>query len=105
MARSSSGEPTLRRARSPSPRALPGYVIDGGASWSHSFALPQFTAGAVTFIDHSGTARDTYAVPSVEGVEYLVGGKVVKASTHVGSGTVKVTARALPGYELTGASS
>ena len=67
MARSSSGEPTLRRARSPSPRALPGYVIDGGASWSHSFALPQFTAGAVTFIDHSGTARDTYTVSSVKG--------------------------------------
>src|SRR5690606_17713964 len=58
------------------------------------------TPQAVTFTDEDGTDDDTYTVPAVEGVEYVVDGEVVGAGTHPGSGTVTVTARALEGYVL-----
>src|SRR5690606_16948689 len=50
----------------------------------------EVTPAAVTFTERPGTADDTYTVPAVEGVEYLVGGEVVAAGTHPGSGTVTV---------------
>ncbi|MGK3649730.1 S-layer homology domain-containing protein [Pseudarthrobacter enclensis] len=85
-------------------RALADYVLAEGvtAVWSHEFrATPyQVTAAAVTFNDEDGTAKDTFTVPSTEGVEYLVGGKVTAAGTYPGSGTVKVTARPLADYVL-----
>ncbi|MGO1740005.1 MAG: sialidase family protein, partial [Actinomycetaceae bacterium] len=55
---------------------------------------------AVTFADEAGTAEDTYTVPEVEGVEYVVGDEVVAAGTYPGEGTVTVTARAADGFEL-----
>ncbi|TLM74722.1 hypothetical protein FDW81_04755 [Pseudarthrobacter sp. NamB4] len=55
---------------------------------------------AVTFSDKDGAAQDTFTVPSSRGVEYLVGGTVVQAGVHPGSGGVTVSARALPGYVL-----
>ncbi|MGC5629388.1 ExeM/NucH family extracellular endonuclease [Georgenia sp. Z1344] len=54
----------------------------------------------VVFTDADGTDADTFTVPAVEGVEYLVGDEVVEAGTHPGEGTVTVTARAADGYEL-----
>ncbi|MCM3662771.1 hypothetical protein M3148_17580, partial [Georgenia satyanarayanai] len=48
----------------------------------------------------SGTENDTYTVPAVQGVEYLVGGKVVAAGSHKATGTVTVTARAMEGFVL-----
>ncbi|MGN7252762.1 hypothetical protein [Arthrobacter sp. SAFR-014] len=58
------------------------------------------TPAAVTFTDKDGTAQDTYTVPVVEGVEYLVGGKAVAAGTYAGTGTVNVTAKAKADYVL-----
>lgn len=55
---------------------------------------------AVTFSDKDGTAQDTFTVPSSNGVEYVREGTVVRAGVHPGSGTVTVSARALPGYSL-----
>jgi len=55
---------------------------------------------AVTFSDADGTSNDSYTVPVTEGVEYLVGDKVVPAGTYPGSGTVKVTTRAVTDYVL-----
>jgi serine protease len=52
------------------------------------------------FTDVDGTAKDSFTVPVTEGVEYLVGDKVTPAGTYPGSGTVKVTARALTDYVL-----
>jgi serine protease len=43
---------------------------------------------AVVFTDKDGTAEDTYTVPATEGVEYLVGDKVVEAGTYPGAGEV-----------------
>ncbi|PYF99292.1 Ig-like domain (group 4), partial [Georgenia satyanarayanai] len=60
----------------------------------------EVTPLAVTFTDVDGTEGDTFTVPGVEGVEYLVDGEVVEAGTHPGSGTVTVTARALEGFVL-----
>ncbi|WP_299275596.1 ThuA domain-containing protein, partial [uncultured Georgenia sp.] len=54
----------------------------------------------VVFTDEPGTDRDSYTVPAVEGVEYLVDGEVVAAGTYPGAGTVTVTARALDGFVL-----
>ncbi|WP_152189228.1 ThuA domain-containing protein [Georgenia satyanarayanai] len=60
----------------------------------------EVTPEAVTFTDEDGTEDDTFTVPAVEGVEYVVDGEVVPAGTHPGSGTVTVTARAVEGYVL-----
>lgn len=56
----------------------------------------------VTFVDEDGTVKDTFTVPATEGVEYLVGDQVKDTGTYAGSGTVKVTARALADYVLAG---
>ena len=48
--------------------------------------------------------KSTYTIRAVEGVEYLVDGSVVPPGTYSGTGTVTVTARALPGFELAGQS-
>ena len=60
------------------------------------------TPAAVTFADPCGTADDTYTIPSTTGVAYTVAGQVKTAGTYAGTGTVTVTAEALPGYSLTG---
>lgn len=85
--------------------ALPGYVLTGTASWSFTFST---AAAPVTVTPTAPTASDsadTYTIPSMTGVEYLVGGVVQSAGTKtVGDvdATVTVAARALPGYTLTG---
>ncbi|MEE6289332.1 TIM barrel protein [Georgenia sp. MJ173] len=60
----------------------------------------EVTTAAVTFSDEYGTASDTYTVPRVPGVEYLIDGEVVAAGTHEGEGTVTVTAQAAAGFVL-----
>src|SRR5699024_11230664 len=52
----------------------------------------------VTFTDEPGTENDTFTVPEVEGVQYLVDGEVIDAGTHPGQGLVTVTAEAVEGY-------
>ncbi|WP_179019517.1 S-layer homology domain-containing protein [Paenarthrobacter nitroguajacolicus] len=54
----------------------------------------------VTFKDEKGTEDGFYVIPSTTGVEYLVSGNVVATGTYAGSGTVTVTAQALPAYVL-----
>jgi predicted alpha-1,2-mannosidase len=58
------------------------------------------TPDAVTFADPEGSANDTYTIPAVTGVDYLVGDAVVAAGTYPGSGEVTVTARAQTGYAI-----
>src|SRR5690606_26950174 len=60
----------------------------------------EVTPEAVTFADEDGTENDTFTVPEVEGVEYVVDGEVVAAGPNPGAGTVTVTARAQDGYVL-----
>jgi predicted alpha-1,2-mannosidase len=62
--------------------------------------VPPVTPAAVTFDDQPGADKDTYTVPSVEGVEYLVGDQVVAAGTYAGTGTVTVTARSSAGAAI-----
>ncbi|MEE6297353.1 family 16 glycoside hydrolase, partial [Georgenia wangjunii] len=63
--------------------------------------LPEEVApAAVTFADEGGAENDTFTIPAVEGVEYVVGDAVVAAGTYPGSGTVTVTARAAEGFVL-----
>lgn len=85
-------------------RAVEGYAFDEDATteWEHTFATgptlvrPQ----AVSFVDEPGTLKDTFTIPTTEGVEYVVDGAVVKAGTYPGEGTVTVTARAVDGYRI-----
>lgn len=91
-------------------RAQPNYVLSAGSvtSWSATFQATPYTAtpASVTFNDVDGTQNDTFTIPSVAGVDYLVGGNVLPPGTYPGTGTVTVTARAQPGYVLAaGASS
>ncbi|WP_185982195.1 S8 family serine peptidase [Arthrobacter sp. KBS0703] len=55
---------------------------------------------AVVFSDKDGTAEDAYTVPATDGVEYLVGNKMVPAGTYPGTGEVTVAARAKADYVL-----
>src|SRR5699024_10488449 len=60
----------------------------------------EVTPEDVTFTDEPGTENDTFTVPEVEGVQYLVDGEVIDAGTHPGQGLVTVTAEAEEGYVL-----
>ncbi|KSW30160.1 hypothetical protein ATM99_00220 [Cellulomonas sp. B6] len=83
--------------------ALPGYVLTGATEFTLVFTdVRHVTAVPPTQVDTWGTADDTYTIPSVDGVQYLVDGAPVAAGTHPGAGTVVVEASALPGYVLTG---
>lgn len=62
--------------------------------------LIEVTPAAVEFVDLAGTADDTYTIPAVDGVEYLVDGVVVNAGTYPGVGEVTVTAEALDGHVI-----
>ncbi len=79
-------------------RAKTDFVFKAGAvtEWSATFKATPYVVvpAAVVFTDEDGTAQDTYTVPVVDGVEYLVGEKVTEAGTYPGTGTVTVTARA-----------
>ncbi|WP_307031919.1 FG-GAP-like repeat-containing protein [Arthrobacter globiformis] len=85
-------------------RAKTDHVVNSGAvtEWTATFKATPFevTPAAVVFTDKDGTAQDTYTVPVMEGVEYLVGGKAVAAGTYAGAGTVSVTAKAKTDYVL-----
>ncbi|WP_251840939.1 ThuA domain-containing protein, partial [Oceanitalea stevensii] len=90
-------------------RALEGFVLVEGATaeWTFTFSTDggepepvEVTPQAVTFTDRSGFANDTFTIPAVEGVEYLVDGEVLDAGTYAGDGTVEVTARATEGFVL-----
>ncbi len=83
--------------------AKPGYALSGATSFSLPFTdIHQVAAEAPGQVDAFGTASDTYTVPSVPGVRYLVDGVPAAAGTYPGAGTVVVTAVAEDGYELTG---
>ncbi|WP_306926935.1 FG-GAP-like repeat-containing protein [Arthrobacter globiformis] len=83
-------------------RAKTDFVVKAGAAteWTATFKVTPYEVApaAVVFTDKDGTAEDTYTVPAVEGVEYLVGDKVVEAATYPGAGTVTVAARAKTDY-------
>src|SRR5690625_3817811 len=98
--------------------AVEGYVLAEGATteWSHEFSTDgedpdpgdpgepsepvEVTPEDVTFTDEPGTENDTFTVPEVEGVQYLVDDEVIDAGTHPGQGLVTVTAEAEEGYVL-----
>ncbi|MEE6280721.1 glycoside hydrolase family 97 catalytic domain-containing protein [Georgenia sunbinii] len=69
-------------------------------SFTIAAAPVEVTPAAVTFTDEDGTEDDTFTVPAVAGVEYVVDGEVVATGTYPGAGTVTVTARALDGFVL-----
>ncbi|MEZ7898059.1 MAG: hypothetical protein QMB98_04535, partial [Flaviflexus sp.] len=79
-------------------RAVAGYEVaeDSATSWSFTYDNTAVTAVAPT------SANNVISIPVVQGVEYVVGGEVVTGNVPVEvDETVTVTARALPGYELT----
>lgn len=57
-------------------------------------AKPRVKPAAPTYVDVCGTAKDTYTIPSQDGVVYYVNGAKVPAGTYAGSGTVKIMAKA-----------
>lgn len=66
--------------------------------------LPTVAATPPTFLDPSGTANDTYTVPTTAHITYRVGGVVAAAGTFPATGTIVITAEAASGYALTGPS-
>ena len=82
--------------------ARPGYKLLGKTSWWLEFHKPlKVIAAPVIFVDKDGTADDSFTIPSVNGVEYVVRGAALSAKTYSGTGTVTATARAMNGYALT----
>ncbi|MCM3661085.1 TIM barrel protein [Georgenia satyanarayanai] len=76
--------------------------LTGQPAGEQGSRLVEVTTSPVTFSDQPGTDKDTYTVPRVTGVEYVVDGAVVAPGTYPGSGTVSVTARAAAGFALAG---
>ena len=85
--------------------AQPGYVLSGASQFTLVFTdITEVSATEPTWADVSGTANDTYTIPSVTGVQYSVGGTPVSAGTYPATGTVTVSAAAASAaYTLTGA--
>ena len=85
--------------------AQPGYVLSGASQFTLVFTdITEVSATEPTWTDVSGTANDTYTIPSVTGVQYSVGGTPVSAGTYPATGTVTVSAAAASAaYTLTGA--
>ncbi|MDP9986419.1 serine protease [Arthrobacter oryzae] len=100
-------EKRLKATARPLPIACPEGCGAGLADAAKALAftsadLPANTVipAAVTFTDKDGTAQDTFTIPTQQGVEYLRDGNVVPPGVRAGSGTVTVSARALPGYTM-----
>jgi hypothetical protein len=85
-------------------KAKTDYVLTGTTEWTTTFkATPyQVIPSPVVFTDLDGTAKDSYTVPTTDGVDYQIGGNTVEAGTYPGTGTVTVTAKAKTDYVLTG---
>lgn len=88
--------------------AAPGYELDQTIAtfWSHTFSNVVdvgaiVTPLPVTFSDRSGSANDSYTVPAVTGVRYMMNGAVVPAGTYTATGDVMITAEAEIGFGLT----
>ncbi len=60
------------------------------------------TPTAPTSVDKAGTKDDTYTVPNMDGVDYLVDNEIVAAGPYPGTDTVTVVAKAKSGYVLDG---
>ena len=89
-------------------RATAGYALAGQSSWTFTFSAEAAPVAVTPTAPTASDTTDTYTIPSVTGVEYLVGGAVKAAGTYsVGDvdATVTVTARATSGYVLSGQSS
>lgn len=86
--------------------AQSGYVLAGTRTWSFQFTdvvgSTSITPAAPTFTDKAGTAHDTYTVPSMVGVQYLVDGVLTATGTYPGAGTVTITAQPTAGHVLNG---
>lgn len=52
------------------------------------------------FVDRTGRGQDTYEIPAVQGVTYLIGGETVAPGTYRSPHDVTVTAVAADGYQL-----
>ncbi|MBZ2199543.1 hypothetical protein [Occultella gossypii] len=62
--------------------------------------LQPVTPLEVVFTDRPGPVHDTYTIPEVEGLDYLVAGEVVAAGVYPGRGGVSVTAVATEGFVI-----
>ncbi|SKB90913.1 beta-N-acetylhexosaminidase [Arthrobacter sp. 31Cvi3.1E] len=75
-----------------------GVLLPLGFGLSYDTATP----AAVTFTDRPGKGQDSYTIPAVQGVTYLVDGKEVAAGSYrKPAGTVTVTAAPDKGYVFT----
>ncbi|MGO4584467.1 S8 family peptidase [Arthrobacter sp. 2RAF6] len=91
---------------------IPGGCPEGcGAGLMDAAAAMNFVNGSilvpltplpVQFRDDYGADQDFYDVQIMRGVDYLLDGEIIGSGSHAGRGTVTVSARAWPGYALTG---
>ena len=83
---------------------LPVAIPDGADTLfplGHGLHLP-VTPEPPAFVDRTGRGQDTYEIPAAQGVDYLVGDRVVAPGTYRSTRDVTVTAVAQEGYELVG---
>ncbi|MFQ8870535.1 MAG: discoidin domain-containing protein, partial [Varibaculum timonense] len=80
-----------------------GQAFAGAAELDVKGSYVTATPEAPTFTDKDGTDNDTYTIPKIEGVRYLINGNEVAPGVHKvtnGTTTVQITATAAPGWEL-----
>jgi uncharacterized protein YkwD len=84
--------------------ALSGYKLTGTTTWSKDFS--PVTAQPIQVTPVAPTLGATsYTIPTVTGVNYLVGGNVKPAGTYNANTNVTITALAKTGYVLNGTTS
>jgi hypothetical protein len=83
-------------------KAAPGFALSGTTSWKRTYSTNEHVAPAAPIFSNSAAS---YTIPSEWGVIYYVDGVSKPAGTYPGAGTVKVTAKARPGFTLTGTTS
>lgn len=83
-----------------------GYTLVGDKTWTLTFTnVPctiTVTPIAPTHVDPCGVRDDKFTIPSQEGVVYTINNILIPAGTYPGAGAIKITAKALPGYVLSG---
>jgi rhamnogalacturonan endolyase len=81
--------------------SYPGFYLASDTDWSTVPLLTKaVTPAAVSFADNRGSKNDTYKIPAaVEGLRYVVKGKVVEAGTYRVTGNKRVDVSAVAAGE------
>jgi hypothetical protein len=85
------------------------FLSDTTSNWTHEFTVPteescvlgitDITPAEVTFIQPTCSALGSYTIPTTEGIDYMIGEKVVAAGIYSADNGTTITVNAVPSEE------